>query len=1021
MNRPVWMLLGAAAVLLGRGASAGPDDAADFDRDIRPIFESRCLSCHGREKRKGGLLLTDRRSAMALGDSGTRAVVPGRPEKSELFRKITAADPDDRMPPKGDPLTKDQIALFKKWIEAGAAWSREKRARHWAYVKPVRPEAPDVRDAAWGRNPIDRFVLARLEAAGLKPSPPADPARLIRRVSLDLTGLPPSVKAVDAFVEDGSDRAYGKVVDDLLASKRFGEHWARPWLDLARYADSNGFQADQLRESWAFRDWVIDAMNAGMPFDQFTIEQIAGDLLPGSTPAQRVATGFHRTVTCNVEAGVDPEENRTNQVIDRVNTTGTVWLGSTIECAQCHNHKYDPFTQEDYYRLFAYFNNTPMEVKQAAGVRYDFVGPTMTVPLPATRKERWSRLQARRAELESRRKELAARDTERREAWMERMWKAVRENPPRWQVLEMRSFRSTGAEDYRKLEDGSILIGGRIPGSTSYTLKSSTRLTGITAFRLQTLTHPELPGNGPGRGDDLRPNFVLNEFSVTARGRRIRLHTARADFSQKRWAVHGAVDGNPKTGWAIAPQFGKPHRATFRTSRPLGDGEDLPLTFTLDQSYGRGRTIGRLRISALVGDPEVLELPEDVLAIFKKENASKREAQRLEKYYQVLNPDLKKLDEQIGAVKRDIEKIKPPTTLVMVEMAKPRMTSIFMRGDFLNKGAKVEPGVPEVLPALPAAAPGNRLGLARWLIDGENPLVGRVTVNRWWAELFGRGLVKTAEDFGTQGDPPTHPKLLDWLAVEFVDSGWSMKHMLKLIVMSSTYRQTSRMTPDLLEKDPQNMLFARGPRFRLSAEAIRDNALAISGLLSTKMSGSPVMPFQPRGLWRQVGRNEPKWLESPGEDRYRRGIYVVWRRAAPYPSFVTFDAPDRAACVVQRSRTNTPLQALTLLNDPAYIEMAFALAGRMMTNRPDATDAERAAYGFRLCVARRPSSRESGILMATYRRELESFRSRPGTAKQLIDDIRRWKPPAGVDPDRLAAWFAVANLLLNLDETITKG
>jgi hypothetical protein len=1018
----------AALVLALRGAlpaPPAPQDPPDFARDVRPILEGRCLQCHGFEKRKGGVLLTSRKAALLPADSGLAPIVPGKSDESELYRRVTARDAERRMPPKGEPLSAAEAAALRRWIEAGAPWPEgPARPKHWAYVKPARPDLPAVKDPAWPVRPIDRFILERLEEENLRPSPPADPARLLRRVSLDLVGLPPTVEEVDAFLADPAPDAYEKAVDRLLASRRFGEHWARPWLDLARYADSNGFQADQLRESWAFRDWVIEALNADLPFDRFTVEQIAGDLLPDPTPSQRVATGFHRATTCNVEAGVDPEENRVNQVVDRVNTTATVWLGTTLECAQCHNHKYDPFTQAEYYRLFAYFNNTPLEVKQRAGVTFDFVGPTMTLPVPPEQKAAWERLQRRREDLERERQARGPAGAGSREPWKE-LAARLRRDPPRWHVLEIDSFSANGGEEHSVLEDGSVLVGGTVPDRSTYTVTVRSAPPGIAAFKLEALTHPSLPGTGPGRGDSQRPNFILSEFAVAVERSGdavpVELHGARADYSQPQWDVAKAIDGDQKTGWAIATQFGKPHWAVFRPKGPAGGGPGTSLVFTLDQNYGLGRTIGRFRLSALTGAPEAADVPEELLPLLLKARPSPEDQERLRRQFPTADPELRRLDDAIAAAQREIDRIQPPSTLVMVEMGSPRKTHVLKRGNFLDKGAEVGPGVPEVLHPMPAGAPPNRLGLGRWLVDRENPLVARVTVNRWWSQIFGRGLVRTPEDFGVQGERPTHPKLLDWLAVEFMESGWSMKHVLRQIVTSATYRQSSRVTPALLERDPLNLLYARAPRFRLAAETLRDTALAASGLLSNRMGGPPVMPFQPPGLWRTVGRNEPKWVESPGEDRYRRGVYVVWRRAAPYPSFVTFDASDRASCGVERPRTNTPLQALTLLNDPAYVEMAMALAARILTAPGAAGDEARAAYGFRLCVSRAPTPAELEVLLSAYRAELERLKANPARAAERAAGVRRWQPPAGTDPVRLAAWFAVANVLLNLDETVTKG
>ncbi len=744
------------------------------------------------------------------------------------------------MPPEGEPLTSAEIELVRKWIDAGAAWSEpSEQSTHWAYATPIRPALPEIAHD-WSRNEIDAFVLARLETFDppVAPSSAAEPATLLRRVYLDLIGIPPTVAEVDAFLDDPSSAHYEQIVDRLLNSPRYGEKWARSWLDLARYADSNGYQADQFRELWAYRDWIVTAFNDDMPFDQFTIEQLAGDLLPEPTPEQQIATGFHRCTTCNVEAGVDPEENRVNQIVDRVNTTGTVWLGTTLECAQCHNHKYDPFSQQDYYQLFAFFNNTPLEVKQpnGEGVSFDTAGPEMELP--------WTEEQRR-------------------------------EQSELLEQVEM--FRSRAAAR-RELLDESF------------------------------------------------------------------------------------------------PQW-----------QPDADAE----------------------------------LPDEIRELVNKpaDERTEDEQKRLLKHFMSRDTEWTELKQHLEHVEAQLKAVGPSTTLVMVEQDEPRMTAILKRGNFLDPGAEVEPTTPAVLhPFERSTDTPARLAFARWLVSPENPVVARVTVNRWWAEIFGRGIVETIEDFGAQGERPTHPQLLDWLAVEFMESGWSMKHMHRLMVMSATYRQDSSITDEQLEFDPTNKWLARGPRFRLPAETIRDNALAVSGLLSDRVGGPPVYPPQPPGIWRHTGRNPPRYDTDTNEDRFRRGLYVVWRRSAPYPSFVNFDAPDRAASCVKRSTTNTPLQALTLLNDPAYFEMASALAERMEHDHSDVTDRERIESGFRRTVARQPTSDEVEILHALFCTELSRMESESESTADRSEDEG--------DPDscspRMSAWTSVANTLLNLDETITK-
>jgi hypothetical protein len=857
LHRILWTLplVVSGLLLIGRlfsaAAAAGPINEptgkVDFQRDVQPLLAARCMECHGPEKREGGLRFTNRDDALLPTDSGASPIVPGDSTGSELIRRVTSEDDSQWMPPEGPRLTADDVKLLRAWIDQGAKWTAEgMAAEHWAFVAPVRPELPAVRNASWPANPIDYFILARLEREGLSPSPPVERARLIRRVYLDLIGLPPTVEQVEAFERDTRPGAYKHVVDDLLASPQYGERWARPWLDLARYADSNGFQRDGFREVWAYRDWVIRALNDDLPFDQFTIWQVAGDLLPNATPDQKVATGFQRCTTVNVEAGTDQEENRVNAIIDRVNTTATVWLGATIACAQCHNHKYDPLTQREYYQLFSYFNNTRIETAargndEASG--RDFVGP-------------WIDLAGA----------VASGD--------------------RRQVLERR----------------------------------------VASLAEQL-------------------NLLTKEFAE-----------GQAEWEREVLADAAALEKLP------------------------------PATRKLLETSSDQRT--------------------------------KQQRRQLANYYVGLQEEIKELRVNLAAAKKDLETLKPPTTLVMEELAEPRMTSVFKRGNFLDMGPQVEAGVPAALHPLREDAPANRLGLAQWLVDERNPLIGRVTVNRWWAEFFGQGLVATPEDFGTQGEPATHPELLDWLATEFIRGGWSQKAIHRLIVTSATYRQSSKVSPSLLARDPQNRLYARGPRLRLPAETIRDNALAISGLLSDKLGGPPVYPPQPEGIWRVTGQVDNNYYTSQGDDRYRRGVYVIWRRSAPYPSFVNFDAPERSSCVVQRPRTNTPLQALTLLNDPVYVEMALALAQRIATATPSEDIAARAEYGFQLCMARRPREHEARLLADVFRRELAHYRADRAAARKLLGQR---KPPAGVSAAELAAWFHVANILLNLDETITKG
>ena len=1003
---------------------AADGDTISFTESVRPILTRHCSRCHGDRKSEGGLSLSIRKSAFAPADSEEPVIVPGDSDASLLIKRIVSDGLGDQMPADGQPLSADEIKTLRTWIDQGAKWPDGIDGRHWAYIKPTRPALPDVTAPAHG-NAIDRFIAVELTKARLEPNRRATKAKLLRRVSLTLTGLPPSIEQLDAFLADESDDAYEKVVDRLLASKRYGERWAQHWLDLARYADSNGFQADQLREIWAYRDWVINALNADMPFDQFTIEQLAGDLLPNATIDQRIATGFHRTVTTNVEAGVHPEENRHNQVFDRVNTTGTVFLAATVECAQCHDHKYDPISQEEYYRLFAFFNNTPLEVKLNSGVQWELDGPEMDLPLPPAQQAKYDDLQRK---VKAVQKELAAvtGSAKDRRRWENRLTAAVAAGV-NWEASPPTRYSSTGGEDLSVLEDGSVLVGGMVPkGKTHYELEFAKPVQNVTAIRMDALLHDSLPGKGPGRGDKVRNNFVLNELTLSVRRgddtRQLVLHSPTADFSQVSWKVEGLIDGDSKSGWAIAPQFSKPHHVTLLLARPLTLADGETLVVGLQQNFGSGRTLGRVLLSTYSGEPAAVGVSPQIAAAIKKprNKRSKAEKKRINDYYTSSDRERKRLQAQVARMQKQVARLKPPTTLVMVEMEKARESRVLNRGNYLDPGTRVTAGTPSVFHGFDSAQfEPNRLGLAKWLVSKDNPVVARVVVNRWWTEMFGRGIVETPEDFGTQSEPPTHPQLLDWLSDEFMASGWSMKHMHKLMVMSAAFQRSSAMHSESLQLDPKNRWYSRGPRYRLSAETIRDNALAISGLLSAKMGGSPVMPYQPGNIWRAVGRNAPKWKTAKDSDRFRRGVYVVWRRAAPYPSFVNFDAPDRAACVVNRARTNTPLQALTLLNDPAYLEMAFGLAERMMSGGDAAVD--RIQHGFRLCVARKASGNEVAVLADVYQTELARLRANPKLANQLFKGVAEYSVPVGVDRIELAAWFAVANTLLNLDETITNG
>ena len=1013
----------------------------DFARDIQPILAARCYDCHGAEKAKAGLRLTSRAHALLGGESGAPAITPSDSAKSVLIQRVLTDDENDVMPQKADRLPAAEIALLKRWIDEGAVWPEN--VQHWAYVKPVRPALPHLRTpASAARNAIDHFILARLEREGLSLSPETDRARWLRRVSLDLVGLPPTPEQLVAFLADtrNGDAAYRRVVDRLLASPQYGERWARPWLDLARYADSHGFQRDDLREIWPYRDWVIRALNADMGFDQFTVWQLAGDLLPRTGKPDTaeildpfIATGFHRAAPTNVEAGTDQEEGRVNQVFDRVNTTAAVWLGSTLECAQCHNHKYDPFSQKEYYQLFSFFNHTVQETdftSPKAKAALKFVGPYLELPDPAQEPKRQA-LQAQWAELEEPIRIRTAELLPGLESWAQA---ALARSAATAQLhpLEVAEFESSGGSEHTVQPDGSVLLTETAPERDTYKITVRTKLTGITGLKLEALTDDSLPGKGPGRGDAVRSNFVLNNLHVTAAAaggaaQPVKLIKATASFSQTGFGVENLLrtDNSNRGGWAIGPQFHRDHWAIFEPEVPFGDPAGTTLTFTLVQNFGTARTIGRVRLSALTGVIGASSQPAEVAAALRLAPAERSNAQtaKLRDYYLAQDSALAELKSKQAKLTAELGAGKGAQTLVMRELERRRPTALLKRGSFLEPGEAVEPGVPAVLHAMKAggdsAAKPSRLDLARWLVDSENPLVARVTVNRWWAEFFGRGIVSTLEDFGLKGEAPTHPELLDWLAVEFTERGWSMKHIHQLIVLSATYRQRSYVTPELLARDDQNKVLARGPRFRLDAEAIRDNALAAAGLLSLKQGGPPVRPYQPPGLWEsKVGGDRVTYDVSAGEDAWRRGVYTVWKRSSPYPSFVNFDATARTTCTVQRSRSNTPLQALTLLNDPVYVEAAAALARRALGGRPAGSDVGRIRYAFQLCLTREPTAAEAGLLRNLLEQQRAAQRGKPAP---LAPPTGTFAPPPNISAEEFAAWRAVATALLNLDEMITKG
>lgn len=1009
----VLLAAGAAAALASparRGRATSPPRAAtrptapDFTREVRPVLARHCFKCHGPDEktRMAGLRLDTRAGALQALRTGRRAVLPGRPEASELVRRIHLSGAGVMPPPATkNPLTAAEKEILRRWVASGAEYRQ-----HWAFLPPRQAPLPAVRRKEWPRNPVDYFILARLEAAGLQPSPEADRYTLARRVAFDLTGLPPTPEEAEAFVHDPAPGAYERYVDRLLASPHYGERWARRWLDLARYADTNGYEKDRPRSIWPYRDWVIRAFNADMPFNRFTIAQLAGDMLPNATLEDRIATGFHRNTMLNEEGGIDPLEFRFHAMTDRVATTGTVWLGMTIACAQCHTHKFDPISQREYYQFMALLNNAEepeiaVPDPAVAALRAEIEG--RAAALERALPERFPAAEGLtpRAHLEQR---LAAwlRETEARSVdWRPLVPAAARANLPLLSIQE----------------DGSVLASGDQSKRDTYELTYAAPpggWRGVTALRLEALTDPRLPRGGPGRVfyEGAPGDAFLSEVTVTADGRAVKLARATASFHAGNNTAERTIDGEPQSGWSLNGGQGRTHTLVFNLAEPLGEVRELKIGLLFEFYYACG--LGRVRFSATTAPaPPSAGLPPAVeeAALVPEGQRSAAQREVLFRHFLEVAPELAPAREEIARLRATMPAL--PTTLVFQERPaeNPRPTPLYHRGEFLQPRDVVQPGTPAVFPPLPPGAPRNRLTLARWLVDPANPLVGRVTMNREWSAFFGQGLVRTTEDFGYQGEAPSHPELLDWLAVELVKQGWSLKKMHRLLVTSATYRQSSRATPALLAKDPGNRLLGRGPRQRLDAEMVRDAALRASGLLSAKMYGPSVFPPQPPGVTSEGTYGPLQWKVSEGEDRYRRGLYTFTKRTAPYAMFATFDAPSGEACTARRETTNTPLQALTLLNDGVVLEAAQALGAKAAAH-PGET-AARAAYLFRRCLTRPPRPEEMTHLVAFYGAQRERL------ARGELDAAVLAGPGEG-DARERAAWALTARVLLNLDEAVSR-
>ncbi len=924
---------------------------------------------------------------------------------------------------------------FIKWTACGIgivlAFQAVAQTKHWAFIAPVRPALPAIKNKAWARNPIDHFILARLEQEGLAPSPAADKTTLLRRVSLDLTGLPPTIAEIDAFLADKSSRAYETVVERLLASPHYGERWGRWWLDAARYADTNGFEKDLPRSIWPYRDWVINAFNADLPFDQFTIEQLAGDLLPNATLQQRIATGFLRNSMRNEEGGVEPEQFRTEEILDRVDTVGKAWLGLTINCAQCHTHKYDPIKHDEYYKFFAFLNNDDEPLTEVPSEEVTQKRTQITDKIAAI-EDAWiaqdNGFQTRFAAWEREAKRYA----------------------DKWTPLDIATFYSDRAKLDERYDDHSVRVESYRYPEAYFTVTANTKLTNITGLKLELLTDHKLPRNGPGVSDD--GTLVLSELTLEASPldrpeptQKIVFRQCSSDFERADAPAKLAIDGDRKTGWSSDAGPGRRNQnrhLVFAAQAPFGFANGTTLKLKLYNEAGKVQIIGRFRLFVTDAlQPQADSLPPRIRQIISLPAAQRTPTQQRELLTHHFS-----VDPACAVAAQEIAQAfdgwpDATTTLTLTSRFKPRTTRVFRRGDWQRPEAVVQPDTPAALHPFPAAAPRNRLGLAQWIVDKNNPLTARVIVNRIWQQYFGQGLVTTPEDFGTRCEKPSHPELLDWLAVEFMNADfgmrnadsnpnskiqnpkWSMKAIHRLIVTSATYRQSSAFNPNSKlqtpnSDDPNNRWLARAPRLRVEAEIVRDISLAAAGVLSRKIGGPSVFPLLPEGVLGLSYANFGKWEFSTGENHFRRGMYTFWKRSVPYPSLSVFDQPSADFACTRRVRSNTPLQALTTLNDQTFVEAAQLLALRVW-KEGGATESAKMIYAFRLCTGRRPDAFELQKLLTLLREQQAYFKGRTAAAVYVsAPDLKNLAE--GVDLEKIAPWTIVARVLLNLDETITK-
>jgi hypothetical protein len=1017
-------------MVLGEGTNT-----IQFNRDIRPILSDTCFGCHGFDagKRKADLRLDIAEGATAL-HKDHQAIKPGDLDGSELWKRINSRDAKVMMPPpeSGKKLKPEQIATLRRWLEEGAPYQK-----HWAFEAPVRPELPAVVNTNWCRNPVDRFILATLDAKKLKPSPEASKETLIRRVTLDLTGLPPSPEEVAAFLADQQPGAYERVVERLLASPHYGEHRARYWLDVARYGDTHGLHLDNERSLWPYRDWVVEAFNRNMPFDQFTMWQLAGDLLADATREEKIASGFNRCNVSTSEGGAIDEEFQVRYAVDRVETTSTTWMGLTMGCAVCHDHKLDPITQKEFYQMFAIFNNISERAMDGNAL---LPPPSLQLPNPEQEKKLGD-LDSRTRDLQTRVDEII---TNLNYVDPATLTNAAKPEPK--ELVWIEDDFPEGAEVHADGEtnrwvtkaDGPVFSGERAIRRSGKGLhqvffpkcSQSLQLSSGDKLFAYVYIDPKDP-----------PKAIMLQYYIDS-------WANRANWGDPDAIVYGQKDTIEKVLMGDLPEKGTWVRLEVSAARlGLRPGTKIAgMAFTQFDGTAYWDKAGLLSVNDPSEDP-ALSLaawkqfekslgdksmaPQEIKDLLGKEpeKLNKRQRKKLGDYFMAevyadpdsalapLRKERKAIREERAAVEKDV-----PSTMISQELEKPRPTWVLVRGQYDKHGDPVGPGVPSILPPLPACDATNRLALARWLVDPKHPLTSRVTVNRLWQQFFGVGIVKTAEDFGTKGEWPSHPELLDWLATEFIGTGWDMKQMVRLFVTSGTYRQDSKVTPELWALDPENRLLARGPRFRLEAEELRDYALDVSGLLNLKMGGRGVRPYQPAGIWEAVGyttSNTAKYSQDHGDSLYRRSLYIFWKRTAPSPTMTTFDAPSREQCRARRERTDTPLQALLMMNAPEYFEAARHLGYRMLHEGGDCDEA-RLRYGFELATARKPTDRECGVLSESLAAQRARYSSDDEAAKKVIS-VGESPVPTDVAAGDLAAYTMVANLLLNLDEVVTKN